>query len=135
MTTLDKTTDSPEVQPSRRLFRGGEAGTRWKFDVAAYHKMAEAGILVKNDHVELIDGDLIVMSPIGDKHFGCVAYLTQTLAALIVGRGITSVQSSIRLDDHSEPEPDLVLLRPRPDFYRQGLPRPADVLLLIGVTQ
>ena len=133
MTALDTTTTTAEVLPSRPHFRGGEAGTRWKFDVAAYHKMAEVGILVEDDHVELIDGEVIVMSPIGDKHYGCVAYLSHTLAAKVGIKAFIVAQSSVHLDDHSEPEPDLVLVRPRDDFYRTAKPRPADVLLLVEV--
>ena len=95
-----------------------ETPTRRRFDVAAYYRMAETGILSPKDRVELIDGEIIEMAPIGSTHGGKVNRLTSLVARLAAdGRVIASVQSPLRLDPYNEPQPDLMLLRPRADFY------------------
>ena len=101
--------------------------------VGDYHHMAEAGILTERDRVELIEGELVAMSPIGSYHHGTVNRLTHTLIHAVGDRAIVSVQGPIRLDDLSEPEPDFALLKPRADFYRDAHAVAADVLLLIEV--
>jgi Uma2 family endonuclease len=73
------------------------------------------------------------MAPIGAPHFGMVNRLTGLLPAILAGRGILSIQNPVRLDDGSEPEPDVVVLKPRDDYYETAAPRPEDVLLLIEV--
>src|SRR5712691_7513791 len=98
-----------------------------------YHKMAEAGILGEDDRVELIDGELIEMAPIGSNHAGEVMSLNMLLSAAVAGRAIISPQNPVRLSVHSEPQPDLTVLRFRDDFYRTSHPQPEDVLLLIEV--
>jgi Uma2 family endonuclease len=96
-------------------------------------KMVKAGILHEDDRVELIKGELIWMSPIGDLHIGCVDWLVNFFIIALTGRAIVRSQSDLRLGDYSGPMPDLVLLRPRGDFYRHGSPGPDDVLLVIEV--
>jgi Uma2 family endonuclease len=104
------------------------------FTVDEYSKMSEAGIFSPDDRVELIEGEIIKMSPIGSPHAACVDRIVNTSLVQLVGRGvIIRVQSPIILDDYSEPQPDITLLRSRPDFYAQGHPKSADVLLLIEV--
>jgi Uma2 family endonuclease len=103
------------------------------FNVAEYYRMAEAGILTENDHVELIEGEIVEMSPAGSRHASCVKRLTNTLVKRIGHLALISVQDPIDLDEYSEPEPDLALLRPREDFYSNGHPTPRDVLLVIEV--
>jgi Uma2 family endonuclease len=110
------------------------APTRRRFTVAEYYAMADAGILAENDRVELLDGDLIVMPPIGDWHAACVDRFTNTLPPRLQGRAIVRVQNPTRLNDYSEPQPDVMLLRWRDDFYQGGHPGPDDVLLLIEVS-
>ena len=95
--------------------------------------MTEAGILSESDRVELIDGEVIEMSPIGSRHAACVNRLTMLLTSKLGQTAILSVQNPIRLDEYSEPQPDLCLLQPRADFYAQGHPAPADVLLVAEV--
>jgi Uma2 family endonuclease len=107
--------------------------TRRKLDVAEYHRMAVAGILHEDDRVELIEGELVEMAPIGSPHSGTVNSLTRLLVRVAGDRAVVSVQNPIRLGDHSEPEPDFTLLRPRVDDYRLRTPVAADVLLLIEV--
>ena len=109
------------------------APTRRRFTVAEYYAMADAGILSENDSVELLDGDLIVMPPIGDWHAARVNLFTNTLPGQLQGRAIVSIQNPTRLDDTSEPQPDIMLLRWRDDFYQSGHPDPGDALLLIEV--
>jgi len=106
---------------------------RRRFTVDEYYQMAVAGILREDDPVELLDGEIIEISPIGDRHFGCVLRGNTIFNARLAGRALVSIQSPVRLSSGSEPEPDIVLLQPRPDFFRSGKPGPADVLLLIEV--
>ena len=104
---------------------------RRHFNVTEYHRMMEAGILLDSDHVELIDGEVIEVSPIGSRHAACVDRLNRLFNKL--EDVIVRVQSPIRLDDFSEPQPDITLLKLRPDFYAQGHPTPSDVLLVVEV--
>jgi Uma2 family endonuclease len=107
--------------------------TRWQFTAADYERMVETGILAEDDRVELIDGEVIAMSPIGPPHAAIVNRLNALLNIQLAGAAIVSVQNPIRLNDYSEPQPDLAVLRPRDDFYAESHPLAADVLLLIEV--
>ena len=106
---------------------------RHRWTVAEYRRMGETGTLAADARVELIDGEIIDMAPIGSEHAGTVIQLTQLLVTTVIGRALVDVQNPVELSDASEPEPDLMLLRPRPDFYKRSLPRAADVLLAIEV--
>lgn len=106
---------------------------RRRFTVHEYHQMAEAGILTEDDRVELIEGEIVDMAPIGSQHAASVARLT-VLFSRVQGRGIVWVQNPIRLGEHSEPQPDLTLLKPRADFYAKAHPGPEDVLLVVEVS-
>src|SRR5579863_6654097 len=108
--------------------------TRWAISVADYHRIAEAGILGEDDRVELIDGEVRVMSPIGNPHAATVNRYNALLSTLVGKDAIVSVQNPIQLNDMSEPQPDVVLLRFRDDFYADKTPTPADVLLIIEVS-
>jgi Uma2 family endonuclease len=104
--------------------------------VAEYYRMGEAGIFARDERIELIDGQIVAMSPIGTPHIGTVIVLTRLLTSAIAGRAEVSVQNPVRLDDLTEPEPDFAILKPRPDDYRSGSPpRPEDILLLIEVAE
>jgi Uma2 family endonuclease len=105
----------------------------YRFTVEDYHRMAEAGILGEDDRVELIEGEIVEMPPIGSPHGGTVKALIHLFSRAVGDRALVSAQDPVRLSDISEPQPDLMLLRPRPDFYRNAHPTPADVLLLIEV--
>jgi len=106
---------------------------RRRFTVAEYYAMADAGILSENDRVELLDGDLIVMPPIGDWHASSVDLFTNILPPRLQGKAIVRIQNPTRLDNNSEPQPDVMLLQWHHDFYRNGHPASGDVLLLIEV--
>jgi Uma2 family endonuclease len=107
---------------------------RWRFTVDDYEGMIESGILDENDRVELIDGEIIEMAAVGGQHAACVNDLAEWFILRLQGRAIISIQNPVRLRPRSEPEPDIMLLRPRGDRYRQGLPGPEDVLLIIEVS-
>jgi Uma2 family endonuclease len=114
-------------------FQGGEAGTRWKLTVDQYHRMAEAGIFDEDDRVELIDGDILIMSPIGPPHASVNKRLSQLLHRAFGERAIVAPGDPVRLDNHSEPQPDFTLLRLRDDFYKSAHPTSADVYLAIEI--
>jgi len=96
--------------------------------------MGQVGIFSEDDRVELVCGEIIEMSPIGEPHAACVGRLTQDIILLLLRSAIVWVQNPIVLDDYSEPQPDVAVLRPRADFYGQAHPRPEDVLLVIEVS-
>lgn len=106
---------------------------RRRFTVDEYYRMAETGILSPEDRVELIEGEVVEMIPIGSSHAGHVKCLVQLLSEAVGDNAIVGVQDPIRLGDHSEPEPDISLLEPRDDFYASAHPTADDVLLLIEV--
>ena len=108
--------------------------TQHRFSVKDYYRMAETGVLRPDARVELLDGKIIDMSPIGPFHGGVTDYLNEFFTAASRGRWRTRVQNSLRLDDHSEPQPDLVLARPAADFYRKRHPQPEDVFLLVEIS-
>lgn len=105
-----------------------------KFTVEQYHQMAEKGILHCQERVELITGEIITMSPIGFRHAATINRLVNALLPLQMAKKvIISVQNLISLGDHSEPQPDLALLKPVENFYSDRLPGAEDILLLIEV--
>jgi len=107
---------------------------RYRFTVDEYERLGQAGVLTQCDRVELLDGDIVEMTPIGDRHASVVARLNSLFAARLGGRVIVWPQNPVRLRVvRSMPQPDVVLLRPRADFYSSGKPGPDDVLLLIEV--
>ena len=101
--------------------------------VAEYERMGEAGILNPADRLELLEGEIYEMSPIGSPHAACVDTLAYILHGLARRRYMVRVQNPVRLNDFSEPQPDVALVRWRDDFYRRAHPTPADVLLVIEV--
>ena len=107
---------------------------RHRITVEEYHRMAEVGLLAPDARVELIEGEIIDMAPIGNPHRATVMMLDDLLHRAVGQRGIVLCQSSIRLGPHSEPEPDLAVLRARADYYRSAAPTAADALLVIEVS-
>jgi Uma2 family endonuclease len=105
------------------------------FTVEEYHRMAEAGILSEDDRVELLEGEITAMAPIGSRHQACVDRLTELFSAQVQRRAVVRVQGPIRLGERSEPQPDLALLRPRADFYAEAHPGSEDVLLVVEVAE
>ena len=108
--------------------------THRRFTVDEYYAMVDVGILTEGDRVELVHGEIIEMAPIGSRHLSCVIRLDRRLNSLLGDRAIVSAQNPVRMDDYSEPEPDLALLRWRDDIYASHRPASGDVLLLIEVS-
>ena len=110
------------------------AGVRkYSFTVDEFAKMGEAGIFTEDDRVELIDGEIREMAPIGSLHAGIVDRLTVTLVELLRRSAIVRVQNPVQLDQHNEPQPDISILASRDDYYTTGHPEPRDTLLVIEV--
>jgi len=106
---------------------------RYRFTRADYHRMAQTGILNPDVRVELIDGEIIEMSPIGSRHMATVNRLMTFFVPRLLGAAIVQVQGPIALGDNGEPEPDLALLRFRDDFYASATATEAAALLVIEV--
>jgi Uma2 family endonuclease len=104
-----------------------------RFNVTEYYKMAKAGILKPDDRVELIEGEIIKMSPIGSPHAACVRGFDNLLRLKLGNKALISIQSPVRLNEFSEPEPDIALLKPQNNLYKDRHPQPEDVLLIIEV--
>jgi Uma2 family endonuclease len=105
--------------------------TRHRITASDYHKMAEAGILGEQDRVELIEGEIVDMAPIGSKHAYVVNRLSSLFTLAAGDAYLVSTQNPIGLDERSEPQPDIALLRP--GNYMDRLPDPTDVLLIVEV--
>jgi hypothetical protein len=104
------------------------------FTVDEYHRMGEAGILDEDSRVELIGGAIMVREPIGARHAGTVNRVSQLWFSRLAGRAIVQVQNPIEFREQlSELQPDVALLRSRPDFYADSHPVTDDVLLVIEV--
>ncbi len=104
-----------------------------RFTVEDYYLMADTGILGPDERVELLQGKIIEMAPIGSHHAACVTRLDRLFQQSLGARAIVLVQNPVRLDDLSEPQPDIALLRPRRDDYAGAHPTPGDILLLVEV--
>ncbi len=108
--------------------------TRRRFTVEEYHRMGEAGILPEDERVELIEGEIVKVTPIGARHAGSVNRLNSLWTSRLGNRVVVQIQNPIELRGvDSELQPDVALLRPRPDFYFKSHPEAADVFLLIEV--
>ena len=127
------------------------APMRWRFTVEDYYAMGEAGILAPGERVELLNGEIIAMAPIGSRHASCVNILNRLLTTQVGSRrravadrgvrhdrrhrplpqdplrAVVGVQNPVRLNGGTEPQPDLMLLKPHADFYSSAHPGPGDV--------
>src|SRR5947209_3422135 len=104
------------------------------FTVAEYYRMSQAGIFDEDDRVELIEGEVVTMSPIGSRHAACVEKLASLMrGALQEAQVSVRIQNPVRLGDYSEPLPDLAVVRFRADFYAGAHPAATDIVLLIQV--
>jgi Uma2 family endonuclease len=101
--------------------------TRKRFTADEYQRMGQVGILREGDRVELIDGEIVAMTPIGTRHNASVARANRALVRAAGDDAIVLPQGSVRLDLYSEPQPDLVLLRPQSDFYASRHAGPGDI--------
>ena len=112
-----------EVQPSRH-----------RFTVDQFHTMIEAGVFTEDDRLELVDGEIVEMSPIGTPHAACVRKLTNLLLVRLQGDALIDVQNPLRLTDRSEVYPDLTVLKHQTNFYADRIPNAQDALLVIEVS-
>lgn len=119
---------------ARRSRASGAKPARRLFTVDEYYRMAEAGILRRDERVELLNGEIWLMTAIGSKHFACVNTFNAWFVPALVGRAIVSVQNPVILSSRSAPQPDLALLHPRADRYADGLPGPEYIFLLVEVS-
>ncbi len=108
-------------------------GNSWRFSSRDYHRLGEAGILAKDERVELIHGEVLVMSPIGSPHASRVKRLIRFFARRLGDEVVIAAQDPLDLAEGSEPEPDFMLLALQEDLYEHSHPDPSDVLLLIEV--
>ncbi len=111
-----------EVEVPRRLFT-----------VEEYHRMGEAGILGADEREELIEGEIVEMAPIGPRHIGCVINANRLFLTRLGDRAVVSPQNPVVILPRSEPQPDLLLLRPRAVSYSRELPASEDALLAVEV--
>lgn len=118
------------VETKIDVTRGLDA-LRRRFTSDEYHAMVSAGILHEDDRVELIEGDIIQMAPVGDPHINLVDALNEIFVLAAAGKARVSVQNPVRLSPRSEPQPDLLLLRR--ESVGRGAGRPEDVLLLVEI--
>ena len=107
---------------------------RRRFTVLEYHQMGQAGILGEDDRLELLEGEIVEMAPIGSRHQAAVDRLTRLFSNQAEAKALVRVQGPVRLGEDSEPQPDLLLLAPRADFYESAHPGPDDVFLLVEVS-
>ena len=110
-------------QPSRRLCTVDE-----------YYNLADKGIISRDERLELIEGEILVMRSQNGPHVACTLRINTWFTPRVAGRAIVSVQCTMLIPDYSAPEPDFILLKLRDDFYESGVAQPADVLLLAEVS-
>ena len=111
------------VQTQRRLFT-----------VKEYHLMNEVGVFGEDDRVELIEGEIIQMAAIGTRHASCVNRLARRFSLIPEDLATFAIQNPVQLTERTEPQPDVVLLQPRADYYATAHPIPSEVLLLVEVS-
>jgi Uma2 family endonuclease len=104
------------------------------YTVEEYNIMAEAGIFAPNERVELLDGQVIQVPPIGQAHWSVMQRMHEHLSTALGTRAMVATQLPVIISDRSEPEPDFAILRRAEDFYRSGIPRVPDILALVEVT-
>lgn len=105
----------------------------WTVD--EYYRMAEVGILGPDERTELIDGEIVPVTPPGPLHASVVDRLTMLLPRMVGSEAIVRVQNPLRLDEKREPQPDVAVLRFRDDFYAGQPPGADDALLVIEVAE
>jgi Uma2 family endonuclease len=108
--------------------------TKKLFTVDEYHRMGETGILDPKARLELIEGEIIEMSAVGIRHIACVNRATALFAARLAGRGMVSIQNPLRLSRYTEPQPDVVLAKPRDNFYSDKFISWEDTLLAVEIS-
>ena len=106
---------------------------RYRFSVGDYHRMAELQFFPTGQQIELLNGEIVEMSPINSKHAFAVDQLTEWLVLHLHQHALIRVQNPVFLDEFSEPEPDLTVAKRRKDLFKTAHPRPEDILFLIEI--
>jgi Uma2 family endonuclease len=107
---------------------------RRRFTVDEYERMGEIGVFGEDDRLELIEGEILAMSPPKSPHASAVSRANHAFVTACGSRAIVRIQDPIRLNRFTQPQPDVVLVRPRIDFYRSAHPQPADILLVMEIS-
>ncbi len=107
--------------------------SRHRFNVGEFQRMGEAGIFDETSRVELVEGEIVEMNPIGSHHAGNLNRLNKLFTGKVGEAAIVAVQNPVHLSEHCQPQPDIALLKPRGDFYSEHHPKPEDVYLLVEV--
>ena len=118
----------------RGVARVVTAPVRHRFTVEDWDRLVELGFFTSGDRMELLDGEIIDVAPMGDRHATCVRRLTSLLVHAAADLAVVNAACPVRLSRYSDPEPDFALLRPKDDWYASGRPTPADTLLMIEVS-
>jgi Uma2 family endonuclease len=108
--------------------------TKKLFTLDEYYRMAEAGIFDPDSRFELIEGEIVEMSRVGNHHIACVNRANAVFATTLAGKAIVSVQNPLPLSNYTEPKPDIVLLKPRADYYLEKRLAPEDTYLVIEIS-
>jgi len=99
-----------------------------------FHRMGEIGVLLPDERVELINGEILNMSPICSKHGGMVVNLTNLLVSAFLNEYLVSIQNPVRINEWNELQPDIVIWQIREDKYFNDLPTPEEILVVIEVS-
>jgi Uma2 family endonuclease len=121
------------TRAGRRSVGAGLTLERRRFTIDEYERMIEAGILYEDERVELLEGEIVCIAPIGTPHSGCVDFLNRWFTLHLPPTALVRVQNPIRLEPGSEPQPDICIVRYRADYYRARHPIPEDIFLVIEV--
>lgn len=105
-----------------------------RFTVSEYYKMAEAGIIQPDERVELIEGSIFRMSPKGTGHSAATTLAARFFIENLGNRAVVRIQEPVLLDEHSEPEPDIVLAIPGEKNYAHHHPTPGEILLVMEIS-
>ncbi|MGH2453030.1 MAG: Uma2 family endonuclease [bacterium] len=106
-----------------------------RFTVEEYERMGQAGILSEDDRVELIEGEIIEMAPIGPPHSAVATRLNAVFVGAVGTRALVRVAEPLRLGAYSMPQPDLLLAKPREDYYASGHPQAEDIILVVEIAE
>jgi len=115
--------------------KGGLVPSVRRFTVQEYYHLAEAGILAPDERVQLIEGEVLIMSPQGPRHASAITRANNCFSRLLSDNVVVRIQAPIHIDKHSEPEPDVVLAKPDPKEYSDHHPAPKEILFVMEISE
>ncbi len=134
----DRISDERRILAARETKAMDSAPDSWlpfhRFTVGEYYRMSEIGVLASDARVELIEGEVIDMTPIGSMHCGTVDWMTAVFHKTVSSRAVVRTQGVVALSGFSEPQPDILLVQKRADFYRKAHPGAPETLLIVEVS-